>query len=111
MIRCRAILAATMAVGCTGQIVGSGPHSGGSGTGSASSTGTGSSSATTGAGGTGISVPTGAGGTAVTTGAGGTSAPTVCTPGLAPTSQIARLTNSQYDRAVADLLGVTVLAA
>jgi hypothetical protein len=33
-----------------------------------------------------------------------------CTPGVAVTSQIPRLTNTQYDRTVRDLLGVTGLA-
>lgn len=34
-----------------------------------------------------------------------------CTQGIAPTSQIPRLTNAQYDRTVRDLLGVKGLAA
>src|SRR5690242_17198782 len=34
-----------------------------------------------------------------------------CKPGIAPTSQIRRLTNAQYDRTVRDLLGVTALTA
>jgi hypothetical protein len=116
MVRCSAIncckllLASVLAVGCSGQIGRSQPG-GSNSSGSGSSTGAGASS-TTGAGSTGVST-TGAGGTGVgvTTGTGGTGAPTVCTPGIASTSQIARLTNSQYDRAVADLLGVTGLAA
>ncbi|WP_434045025.1 MULTISPECIES: DUF1592 domain-containing protein [Sorangium] len=36
---------------------------------------------------------------------------TECKPGIAPTSQIRRLTSAQYDRTVRDLLGVTALAA
>ncbi|HTN87396.1 MAG TPA: DUF1592 domain-containing protein [Sorangium sp.] len=36
---------------------------------------------------------------------------TQCTPGIASTSQIRRLTNAQYDRTVRDLLGVTALKA
>jgi hypothetical protein len=47
-----------------------------------------------------------------TTGSGGDgSTPTVCTPGVPVTSQIARLTNAQYDQTIADLLGVTGLTA
>lgn len=34
-----------------------------------------------------------------------------CTPGVAPTSQIPRLTGTQYDRTIRDLLGVTTLDA
>lgn len=96
--------AGSLGTGCSGQIGQSQSRPGGSGT------GTGASSATTGAGG---STTGGAGtGSGVTlTGGGGTGAPTVCTPGLAATSQIARLTNAQYDRAITDLLGVTGLAA
>jgi hypothetical protein len=117
MIRCSAIscsqllLASVLAVGCSGQIGQSDPRTGGSNTGVGSSTGTGAAT-TSGTGNAGVST-TGAGGTGVgvTTGTGGTGAPTVCVPGLAATSQIARLTNQQYDRAVATLLGVTGLAA
>ncbi|HYP76416.1 MAG TPA: DUF1592 domain-containing protein [Polyangiaceae bacterium] len=46
---------------------------------------------------------------------GGASTPTStspdCTQGIAPTSQIPRLNNAQYDRTVRDLLGVTGLSA
>ncbi len=37
--------------------------------------------------------------------------PPTCTPEVAPTSQIPRLTGSQYDRTIRDLLGVTTLNA
>jgi hypothetical protein len=47
-----------------------------------------------------------------TTGTGGsTTTTTVCTPGIPVTSQIARLTNAQYDQTISDLLGVTSLDA
>jgi len=58
----------------------------------------------------GSGVLTGAGGSGVVTGAGG-SATSTCSPGLRPTSQIARLNNTQYDRIVYDLLGVSGLTA
>lgn len=55
---------------------------------------------------------TGAGPGGPGTGAGPGGPPgTECTPGIAPTSQITRLTNAQYDRTIRDLLGVTALKA
>lgn len=44
-------------------------------------------------------------------GYGGTGGDIACTPGIAPTSQVPRLTGAQYDRTVRDLLGVTGLTA
>jgi hypothetical protein len=77
------------------------------GVGGVGGTGTGSS---TGAGSTGVGGAstggTGAGGAA---GSGGL--PEVCTPGVAVTSQVPRLTNAQYDRTIRDLLGVKNLTA
>ncbi|XXT21175.1 DUF1592 domain-containing protein [Sorangium sp. So ce429] len=63
-------------------------------------------------------VDTGPGGESSTGGTGGKpgspgspNGGTQCTPGIASTSQIRRLTNAQYDRTVRDLLGVTALKA
>ncbi len=103
-----ALLAAAIGVGCTGRIgdpggVSSKSGAGGSGTG----TGTGNSGVSpTQNGSTG-----GSGATEVTVGAPGTP-PTFCTTsGVAITSQVPRLTNAQYDRTIADLLGVQTLTA
>ena len=115
----RLICAAALLVGCqgkfgdpAGQPSGSGAGSGSNATGSTSgggstngsggNSGTGSSGAgSTGGGGSGGVVSTGTGGTTTT----------VCTPGIPVTSQIARLTNAQYDQTISDLLGVTSLTA
>ncbi|WP_437757148.1 DUF1592 domain-containing protein [Sorangium sp. So ce1389] len=63
-------------------------------------------------------VDTGPGGESSTGGTGGKpgspgspNGGTQCTPGIASTSQIRRLTNAQYDRTIRDLLGVTALKA
>ena len=97
-------LGATLVIGCTGQ-VGGGPSGPSGGAGSGANPGT------PGGGGSGNSL--GAGGAGSPTGAAGTGivspTPTVCTPGIAPTSQIARLTNLQYERTIYDLLGVTAI--
>ncbi len=108
----RIVVVAALAAGCTGQITGSQGGSPGSGGGSGSPTGTGSTGVvSTGTGSTGIVGGTGTGGT---TGAGGSTGgttgdntPDVCTPGTPATSQIARLTNAEYDSTIRDLLGVT----
>jgi hypothetical protein len=111
-------VAALLMVGCTGKIgdvpSGSG-NTTGSSSGSAGATATGTAG-TTGTGGSGV-VTTGTSGSGVvltgnggsTGGAGSVAIP--CTAGVALTSQVARLTNDQYDRTIADLLGVTGLSA
>jgi hypothetical protein len=105
----RVLLAASLAVGCTGAIgasneptgdpssgaAGHGPTSGGAGAGVI--TGAGGADVTGVAGSPGVILPGGAGGAAS------------CTAGVAVTSQVARLTNEQYDATVYDLLGVTGL--
>jgi len=48
-------------------------------------------------------------GTGSSTGTVGSTTPGVCTPGIPATSQVARLTNTEYDRTIRDLLGVTEL--
>jgi hypothetical protein len=105
------VCAATLLAGCTGQV--GTPGGGGPGaTGSGNSTGGGNSTGNPGAGGSGVA-PSGGGGSGVITGAAGTGivtpTPTVCNPGIAATSQIARLTNLQYERTIYDLLGVTAI--
>ncbi len=64
-----------------------------------------------GVGGTGTGSVPGAGGAAGVggSGTGGISDPTICTPGVPQTSQLPRLTNRQYNNAVAALLGVDTL--
>jgi hypothetical protein len=101
------LCAATFVVGCTGQV--GAPGGGGPGvTGSGNSTG----NPNPGAGGSGIT-PSGNAGSGVITGVGGTGivtpTPAVCNPGVVATSQIARLTNLQYERTIYDLLGVTAI--
>jgi hypothetical protein len=110
------VVAALVAAGCSsgggGDGGGDGAGIGGNGTGSVPGTG---ASAGTGAqsGIGGNSTP----GTGSAPGAGGGppgsgGEPGVlpsCVPGVPVTSQVSRLTNSQYDRAVRDLLGVTAL--
>ena len=103
--------AAALGAGCQGKI---GDVSSGAG-GSNPTTGTAGTQVSTGTGGAGNAVSTGTGGaTVVITGTGGTSGGgvTFCnTRGIAPTSQVARLTNAQYDRVINDLLGVQTLKA
>jgi len=77
------------------------PGSGGSG---ASSNGSGGSSGKGGSG-------KGGAGPAVGSGGSGSSGNPVCTPGIAATSQIPRLSNAQYDRTLRDLVGVQGLTA
>ena len=54
---------------------------------------------------------TGSGGSSGSLGSGGSAASANCTPGVAVTSQIPRLTNAEYDSTVRDLLGVSELTA
>lgn len=120
------VVAAGLAFGCTGNV---GPQpgdplegSGATGSGATGGNGTGGSGAGgTGTGGSGVGGTstggTGTGGLATggtgTGGTGGTGStlPPVCTPGVAPTSQVPRLTNAQYDRTIRDLVGVTNITA
>ncbi len=83
------------------------PGSNDSGTGAGTDGGTGTSAGTGGGEGVGATGATGT--TGVTDGGAGTTG--ACTPGIAPTSQIPRLSNAQYDRTIRDLVGVTALAA
>ena len=105
--------AAAVAAGCQGKI---GEVPSGSG-GSNPTTGTAGASMSTGTAGAGNAVGTGTGGaTVVITGTGGSGASgggvTFCnTRGIAPTSQVPRLSNAQYDRVINDLLGVQTLKA
>jgi hypothetical protein len=120
------VFTAILLAGCVGKIgdppsqsSGSGGGSGSNGNGSGnggSSNGSGNGGSSNGSGNGGSSNGSGNGGSQGTggypTGAGGGgSTPTVCTPGVPVTSQIARLTNAQYDQTIADLLGVTSLDA
>ncbi|HEU5074854.1 MAG TPA: DUF1592 domain-containing protein [Polyangiaceae bacterium] len=106
------VLASFLVAGCSGggiEATGSngagagpgvdGPASGNT-AGMTTTTTTGSGGATTGATGTTSSVD---GGEVVN--------PDVCVPGIAATSQIPRMTNTQYDNTIRDLLGVTALSA
>jgi hypothetical protein len=106
--RSRIVVFATLAAGCTGKIVGGtqGASTGAGGL-SGSSTGTGSTSST----GTGSTGTVGSTGTGSSTGTVGSTTPGICTPGIPATSQVARLTNTEYDRTIRDLLGVTQLQA
>jgi len=98
------LLGVSLLAGCEGSI-GNGKTSSGSGASSGSGTGASTSS------GTGASIVSGTGGSAVTTGTAGSSGtvdPTVCTPGVPATSQLARLTRAEYDKTTRDLLGIDV---
>jgi len=100
----RVFLAATLITGCTGKI-GSGSTGTGNGTGTADPTG----SPTTGTGGAGNTTVTGGTGTAGSTGTVTPPVdPTVCTPGVPTTSQLPRLTRSEFDNTTRDLLGIDV---
>jgi len=121
------LVAATFAAGCTGAIGsssdtpagskgnGAGQGSGGSqpsgsGNGSGKASGSGGSGVSGSASGGSGSTPSGTGGAG--TGVGPGSPPSGdCTPGIAPTSQVPRLTNAQFDRTIRDLLGVSALSA
>jgi hypothetical protein len=91
------IVATTLAVACTANVDGPG-----NGPGNGNGNGNGNN-------GTGASSQGAGGGTGVGSGSGTGSA--TCVAGIQPTSQIPRLTNTQYDRTVRDLLGVTGLKA
>jgi hypothetical protein len=76
--------------------------------GSAGTAGTAGTGSTVGSGG---SAEVSTGGEAGASGAAGAAEPPLpCSAGIAPTSQVRRLTNEQYDRTVRDLVGVTALA-
>jgi Protein of unknown function (DUF1592)/Protein of unknown function (DUF1588)/Protein of unknown function (DUF1585)/Protein of unknown function (DUF1587) len=127
----RLVFAATVLTGCstsidapsgTGAAAGTGrPGATGSGATGSGATGSGATgsgatgSGATGSGATGSgatgSGATGSGGTSGSVGTGGTGTSANCTPGVATTSQIPRLTNDEYDRTIRDLLGVTALTA
>ena len=102
--------AATLVVACTGMVGtpgGGGPGITGSGNaGAGMPSGAGGSGVVTGGAGSGD--VTGGAGSGVVTGGGGSNAAN-CAPGLRATSQIARLSNDQYDRTVYDLLGIQAL--
>jgi len=126
--RAGAIVAATFVAGCTGTIgtadtsggsknngsnQGSGggqPSGSGSGSGSGKTSGSGGGAVSGNASGSGGGSGTSAGSGGATVGPGGTPS-SDCAPGIAPTSQVPRLTNAQYDRTVRDLLGVSGIAA
>jgi hypothetical protein len=121
----RLVFAATVLTGCSTSIdapagAGASANVGTGGTGSAATgsgaTGSGATgSGATGSGATGSgatgSGATGSGGTGGSVGSGGSGAGVNCTPGVAVTSQIPRLTNAEYDATIAHLLGVTQLTA
>jgi hypothetical protein len=119
----RLVFAATVLTGCTASVgsnSGAGATTGqGSGATGSGATGSGGTSGTAGSGtgGSGATTTTGgaggAGGTSGSLGSGGTGAGMTanCTPGVAVTSQIPRLTNAEYDTTVNYLLGVSTLTA
>jgi len=112
-VRTTLFAAALLGAGCTGTI--GNVNTGSAGSGQPTGTGTGGAGNTvaTGTGGAGNMVSTGTAGTGsgVITGLGGGGVSFCDTRGIPVTSQVPRLTNDQYDRAVADLLGVTQLKA
>jgi len=91
------LVAAALAAACTNGTVDNAPGNSGP-----DSSTPGANGAAAGAG-NGVSAAPGSAGTPVST------SPD-CTQGIAPTSQIPRLNNAQYDRTVRDLLGLTSLA-
>ena len=105
-----AAAAALLVAGCTGTIGDSSSSGPGSKSGSSSGSGGGPSSS-----GSGGSKGAGSGASSGSSASGGTSGgnpnPAACNPGVPPTSQVRRLTNAQYERAVYDLLGVSTLTA
>jgi hypothetical protein len=125
----RIALAATVVTGCTATVdapgggMGTPGVTGGSGAavgagatgGGPKATGGATGSGATGSGATG-SGATGSGATGGSGGGsggslGGSAGNVTCTPGVATTSQIPRLTNAEYDRTIRDLLGVQALTA
>lgn len=114
------IVAALLSAGCTQTIEDPSPASGpngetpapgtpGAGSGSGSGNGTGNGQGQGSGNGAGNGSGNG-GGVSTPGGQGPAASPTQCA-GVAPTSQIPRLTNFQYDRTIRDLLGVTALKA
>lgn len=105
--KCRTmvLLAAGLVVGCTGKIGDPGGASSGNGSGG-SGVGSGNSGVPAAQGSSG-----GSGATEVIIGAPGTGVSFCTSSGVAITSQVPRLTNAQYDRTIADLLGVQTLTA
>ena len=106
--RTMALLAATLVVSCTGRISDPG--------GASSGNGSGGSGAASGTGNSGVSATQqgssgGSGATEVIIGAPGTGVSFCTSSGVAITSQVPRLTNAQYDRTIADLLGLQTLTA
>jgi hypothetical protein len=101
--------AAALVGGCVGKV--GDVHSG---SGASSGSGTGNTGPTPGTAGAGNTVVSGVGGNAgngsVITGAAGAGVTFCDTRGIAVTSQVPRLTNAQYDRVIADLLGVQTLS-
>lgn len=85
----RVVIAATLLLGCQGNLEGP--------AGNGSTPGLGAS------GGPGL----GGGGTAAGPGTGAQGNPNVCVPGVPGTSQLPRLTRTQYDNTIRDLLGLT----
>jgi hypothetical protein len=115
------IVGALLSAGCGGgDIEAAYQPPGGSGAGSAASGGSGGSGSPA-AGNTGKGVSGSAGanpgsggsgpGSGGTTGGGGEGGVVSCVPGIPTTSQMARLTNAQYDRTIRDLVGLTNLTA
>jgi hypothetical protein len=104
--RTRLALFATLATGCTGEITapGTGPGSGpnGNGSGANGSGANGSGANGSGANGSGASAGVGGGGGGGNVG----TDPTVCQPGVPATSQLPRLTRTQYDNTIRDLVGI-----
>jgi Protein of unknown function (DUF1592)/Protein of unknown function (DUF1588)/Protein of unknown function (DUF1595)/Protein of unknown function (DUF1585) len=100
-------------VGCMGR-VGDSPTGIGNTTGSSSGAAGSGGSGVTGSSGSGVVTTTGGSGVILSGNGGaggGATTTTPCTAGVAVTSQVARLTNEQYDRTIRDLLGVTGLTA
>lgn len=114
----RLVFAATVLSGCSGAVepvegMGAAPNQP-TGSGATTSTG-GTGSGAVGSGGTvsgkGGSAGVGTGGSSGQVGLGGNIPGVTCTPGVAVTSQIPRLTNAEYDSTVRDLVGVAELVA
>jgi hypothetical protein len=105
-------LAMILAAGCVGRVTPGGAGNSPAGTGTGSTAGPGNASGTGNAPGAGTGNANGSG-NAPGAGSGGAhgGGAVACTPGVAITSQVPRLTNVQYERTVYDLLGVTTLKA
>ena len=85
----RVVIGATLLLGCQGNL--DGPSNKGTGPGLGASGGSG----------------VGSGGTTGGPGSGAQGNPNVCVPGVPGTSQLPRLTRTQYDNTIRDLLGLT----